>query len=148
MSETAAKARSVLTEAPATRRALILVAVIFLALFLLAPLGVVFAEAFQKGAGVLFEALQEPDALAAIELTLLIGSYAQRYFLGNARRPSLTETVAAFADYAPRYMPLPHPSPRNTAWFQRHPWFESELLPVLRKRVSSVLRLPARGAST
>lgn len=76
MSETAAKARSVLTEAPATRRALILVAVIFLALFLLAPLGVVFAEAFQKGAGVLFEALQEPDALAAIELTLLIAAIA------------------------------------------------------------------------
>jgi len=87
---------------------------------------------------------QLPD----IELTLLVGQYAQKYFLGNTRRVTLTETVAAFADYAPRFMPLPHPSPRNTAWFQRHPWFERELLPVLRRRVSSVLHLPARGVAT
>jgi len=87
---------------------------------------------------------QLPD----VELTLLIGQYAQKHFLGSVRRATLTETVAAFADYAPRYLPLPHPSPRNTAWFQRHPWFERELLPVLRQRVSSALRLPTRGAST
>lgn len=74
--------------------------------------------------------------LPAVELTLLIGQYAQRQFLGAGRKPSLTATVAAFADYAPRFLPLPHPSPRNTAWFQRHPWFERELLPVLRRRVA------------
>jgi uracil-DNA glycosylase len=85
--------------------------------------------------------------LPNIELTLLIGQYAQKYFLGNRRRATLTETVAAFADYAPRFMPLPHPSPRNTAWFQRHPWFERDLLPVLRKRVTS-LHLSASGTST
>lgn len=86
--------------------------------------------------------------LPGIELTLLIGQYAQRRFLGSARRATLTETVAAFADHAPRFLPLPHPSPRNTAWFQRHPWFEHELLPVLRKRVRSALHLPVRGEST
>jgi len=85
--------------------------------------------------------------LPNVELTLLIGQYAQKHFLGGARRATLTETVAAFADYAPRFMPLPHPSPRNTAWFQRHPWFERELLPVLRRRVSS-LHLSAPGAAT
>jgi uracil-DNA glycosylase len=75
------------------------------------------------------------EQLPHIELILLIGQYAQRYYLGAARKPTLTGTVAAFAEYAPRVMPLPHPSPRNTAWFQRHPWFERELLPVLRRQV-------------
>ena len=78
---------------------------------------------------------QLPD----IELTVLIGSYAQREFLGKANKASLTETVTAFADYAPQFIPVPHPSPRNTAWFQRHPWFATELLPILRERVDSVL---------
>ena len=73
--------------------------------------------------------------LPRIELTLLIGRYAQQYFLGAANRPALTETVAAFAEYAPRFMPLPHPSPRNSAWFERHPWFQRDLLPVLRGRI-------------
>lgn len=76
--------------------------------------------------------------LPQIELTLLIGLYAQRHFLGNRRKPSLTETVRAWRDYAPQYLPLPHPSPRNTPWFQRNPWFEGELLPVLRERVQSL----------
>ena len=77
--------------------------------------------------------------LPRVELTLLIGRYAQQYFLGVASRPTLTETVAAFAAYAPRFMPLPHPSPRNMAWFQRHPWFEHDLLPVLRERIGALL---------
>ena len=77
--------------------------------------------------------------LPRIELTVLIGSYAQQQFLGTANRRSLTETVIAFADYAPRFIPVPHPSPRNTAWFLRHPWFERELLPMLRARVHAVL---------
>lgn len=74
-----------------------------------------------------------------IALTLLIGQYAQRHFLGAARKRGVTETVAAFAEYAPRYLPLPHPSPRNTGWFKHHPWFEHEVLPVLRARVRSAL---------
>ena len=84
--------------------------------------------------------------LTGIRLTLLIGQHAQRHFLGARARPSLTDTVAAFADYAPGHVPLPHPSPRNTAWFQRHPWFERELLPVLRERVHAVLPPANAGA--
>lgn len=74
-----------------------------------------------------------------IELTLLIGRHAQRHYLGNRCKPTLAETVAAWREYAPRYFPLPHPSPRNTPWFQRHPWFERRLLPALRGRVRSAL---------
>ncbi|MBA5607758.1 uracil-DNA glycosylase family protein [Duganella sp. FT3S] len=77
-------------------------------------------------------------ALPNIELTLLIGLHAQRHFLGSRRKSSLTETVRAWRTFGPRYLPLPHPSPRNTPWFQRHPWFESELLPTLRERVASL----------
>jgi len=74
-----------------------------------------------------------------IELTLLIGQYAQRHFLGSTSKGGVTETVEAFAEYAPRFIPLPHPSPRNTGWFKHHPWFERDVLPVLRERVRHVL---------
>jgi uracil-DNA glycosylase len=77
--------------------------------------------------------------LPKIQLTLLIGQYAQRHFLGISRKPSLTETVMAWREYAPAFIPLPHPSPRNQAWFQRHPWFKSEVLPMLRGRIESLL---------
>lgn len=76
--------------------------------------------------------------LPRIELTLLIGLHAQRHFLGSRRKSSLTETVRAWREFGPRFLPLPHPSPRNTPWFQRHPWFESELLPTLRERIASL----------
>ena len=86
------------------------------------------------------------DALLAklphIETTLLIGQYAQRHYLGRRRKASLTATVEAWRDYAPRFLPLPHPSPRNTPWFQRHPWFERDLVPALRERVAAVLARP------
>jgi uracil-DNA glycosylase len=74
-----------------------------------------------------------------IELTLLIGLYAQRHFLGASRKASLAETTRAWAQYGPRYIPLPHPSPRNTPWLQRNSGFEQELLPALRKRVNALL---------
>lgn len=73
-----------------------------------------------------------------IELTLLIGSHAQRHYLRGRCRPTLAATVAAWRDYLPRYLPLPHPSPRNTPWFKRHPWFERDLIPVLRARVKAI----------
>jgi len=76
--------------------------------------------------------------LPRIELTLLIGLHAQRHFLGNRRKQSLTETVKAWRAFAPEYLPLPHPSARNTPWFQRNPWFEHDLLPVLRERIQSL----------
>ena len=78
-------------------------------------------------------------ALPAIELTLLVGSYAQRYYLGKRREAALTETVRAWRDYLPDIMPLPHPSWRNTAWLKKHPWFEADLVPVLRQRVASLM---------
>ena len=83
-----------------------------------------------------------------IELTLLIGQYAQRHFLGTARKSNVTETVEAFAEYAPRFVPLPHPSPRNTGWFKHHPWFESDVLPVLRERVRRALAQPYGATAT
>lgn len=78
--------------------------------------------------------------LRNVRLTLLVGSYAQRYHLGAAVRDSLGETVRAWRDYGSELMPLPHPSWRNTAWLKRNPWFETDLVPELRRRVSSLLR--------
>ncbi|MGY8526979.1 uracil-DNA glycosylase family protein [Paracidovorax citrulli] len=77
--------------------------------------------------------------LGQIRLTLLIGQYAQRHYLQGRWRGSLTETVMAWRDYAPQFLPLPHPSPRNVAWFKRHPWFEEEVVPALRERIASLL---------
>jgi uracil-DNA glycosylase len=74
-----------------------------------------------------------------VRITLLIGQYAQRYYLQQQMKASLTETVAHFTDYLPRYFPLPHPSPRNRFWFARHPWFEKEVLPVLRQQIKTAL---------
>lgn len=76
--------------------------------------------------------------LPNIELTLLIGQYAQRHYLGKRRKTTLTDTVKAWREYGPKYIPLPHPSARNTAWFQRNPWFEQELVPLLRARVDAL----------
>jgi uracil-DNA glycosylase len=80
--------------------------------------------------------------LPDIGLTLLIGQYAQAWFLGPRRGDSLTATMRAWRDYLPHYLPLPHPSPRNVAWFKANPWFEGEVLPVLRQRVHEVLSSP------
>ena len=77
--------------------------------------------------------------LPRIELTLLIGQYAQRHFLGSRRKPSLAATVRSWQAYAPHYMPLPHPSPRNQPWFKHHPWFEWQLVPMLRKRINALV---------
>jgi uracil-DNA glycosylase len=78
-------------------------------------------------------------ALPRIDLTLLVGSYAQNYHLGARRKASLTETVRAFDEYVPEYFPLPHPSWRNRAWVQRNAWFTREVLPALRRRVKAII---------
>lgn len=70
--------------------------------------------------------------LTHLRLTLLVGQYAQKFYLGNRRQPSMTQTVAAYRDYLPSFFPLPHPSWRNSAWLKKHPWFEQDVLPVLR----------------
>ena len=78
--------------------------------------------------------------LPNVELTLLIGQYAQAHFLGRRRKGSLTATMRAWREYLPTHLPLPHPSPRNVAWFKANPWFEGEVLPTLRERVGGLFR--------
>lgn len=80
--------------------------------------------------------------LREVEFTLSIGQYAQAWCLGARRKATLTETVCAWREYLPDNMPLPHPSPRNVGWFKANPWFEAEVLPVLRERVHAVLAKP------
>jgi uracil-DNA glycosylase len=78
--------------------------------------------------------------LKNLQLTLAIGRYAQAYHLPNDGA-SLTEAVQAWRNHWPHLAALPHPSPRNNLWLKRNPWFEQELIPVLRTRVSEVLEL-------
>lgn len=86
-------------------------------------------------------------AMPQIELILVIGQYAQAYHLGKARKGSLTETVIHWRDYLeaerkpekPCVLPLPHPSWRNNSWLKKNPWFDAELLPVLRKEVARLI---------
>ena len=78
---------------------------------------------------------QLPD----LKLTLLVGSYAQAWHLKDKLKPTMTETVQSWRDYAPNFLPLPHPSWRNNGWIKKNPWFEAELLPHLRRRVSRIL---------
>ena len=79
-------------------------------------------------------------ALPAVRLTLLVGSYAHAYYLKERKKKSVGETVRTFRDYLPEFFVLPHPSWRNRAWMARNPWFESEVLPALRRRVGACLR--------
>lgn len=77
--------------------------------------------------------------MPAIRLTLLIGAHAQAYYLNARAGPTLTHTVAHYADYLPAYFPLPHPSPRNRFWLSSHPWFAQQVLPVLHREVAAAL---------
>ncbi len=77
--------------------------------------------------------------LGNVKLVLAIGQYAQVHYLGDLRKKSLTDTVRAWGEYAPRVFPLPHPSPRNVAWFKHNPWFDAEVVPALRERVAVAL---------
>lgn len=75
--------------------------------------------------------------MPALELVLLVGSYAQNHYLGKTRE-TLTQRVQRWRDFAPRYIPTPHPSPRNTLWLKRNPWFEAEVVPVMRERLDDL----------
>lgn len=80
--------------------------------------------------------------LPNIKLTLLIGRYAQKYYLGNMQDyngGTVTEVVANWKKFTPDYFPLPHPSPRNTMWLRKNNWFENKTIPQLRKLVRSAL---------
>ena len=74
-----------------------------------------------------------------LQLILLIGQYAQHYYLKDRAQRTLTETVQHFRDYWPPYLVLPHPSPRNNIWLKKNPWFEMEVLPVLKELVSGMM---------
>ncbi len=78
-------------------------------------------------------------ALREVKLTLVVGQYAQAAHFGKTAT-SLTELVKAWRDHWPEVIPLPHPSPRNNLWLRRHPWFEQDLLPELKRRITQVLR--------
>jgi uracil-DNA glycosylase len=80
---------------------------------------------------------QMPD----VKLTLLIGQYALKYYLGKNRKKTLTETVKNYENYLPEFIPLVHPSPRNLMWRRRNIWFEEEVVPALRDRVHELITI-------
>ncbi len=79
------------------------------------------------------------DQMPDIQLTLLIGKYAQDYYLSRNAKESLTETVKNHAAYLPHYIPLPHPSPRNNIWLKKNDWFRMNVIPVLQSTVKAIL---------
>lgn len=90
-----------------------------------------------------FAAKWHPQILAQlpeVRLTLLVGRYAQDYYLAKSKRSNLTETVAHYQDYLPDYFPLVHPSPLNQRWLKQHPWFEQEVIPDLQKLIHTILK--------
>ena len=78
-------------------------------------------------------------ALPNIELTMLVGTYAQAHYLGKRRQKTMTETVRSWRDYGPDILPTPHPSWRTTGWQKKNPWFEEDVLPALRERVAGLM---------
>lgn len=73
------------------------------------------------------------------KLTLLIGQYAQHYYLKDKRKRTLTETVRNYRNYLPEFMVLPHPSPRNNRWLKKNPWFIDEVVTELKSRVQDII---------
>lgn len=73
------------------------------------------------------------------ELVLLVGQYAQKYYLQDKAKKNLTETVSNYESYLPKYFPLPHPSPRNRFWLRKNPWFEEKVIPKLQDRIHQLL---------
>ena len=78
-------------------------------------------------------------ALPRFDVTLLVGTYAQRWHLRARVKPGMTETVSAWREYTPRFVVLPHPSWRNNAWLNKNKWFDKDLVPALRRAVSRAL---------
>ncbi len=79
------------------------------------------------------------EHLPNIQLTLLVGQYSQRQYLGSRRKRSMTETIKAFPEYGPKFFPLPHPSWRSGIWMRKQPWFEKVVIPRLRNAVKRVI---------
>lgn len=79
------------------------------------------------------------EQMPNIELILLIGMYSQKYYLPENKKKTLTETVRAWQEYAPLYLPMPHPSPRNQLWLKKNAWFERDVVNALSQRVSQLI---------
>lgn len=79
------------------------------------------------------------ECMPNVKLVLLIGMYAQKHYLGKDMKDNLTKTVMAYNEYLPKYFPLVHPSPLNRRWMAKNPWFENEVLPVLKSELSAIL---------
>ena len=79
------------------------------------------------------------NLMPEIKLTLLFGQYAQKRYLGKSKKKTLTETVRNWQEYAPEYLPLPHPSPRNQIWERKNSWFKDEVLPFLKNKIKEVV---------
>jgi len=80
------------------------------------------------------------EYMPKIKLIILVGQYAQRYYLGGRTCRTLSETVRHFEDYLPRYFVLPHPSPRNNIWKTKNEWFSQSVLPILQSTVKEILQ--------
>lgn len=79
------------------------------------------------------------DQMTEVKLTILVGAYAQKFYLAGQAKRDLTETVASYSEYLPTYFPLVHPSPLNFRWRKRNPWFAGEVIPALQRVVQEVL---------
>lgn len=80
------------------------------------------------------------NQLPDIQLSLVIGKYAQNYYLKGTQKKNLTEAVKSWEEYsADNILPLPHPSPRNNIWLKKNPWFEQDVLPTLKEKVQDIL---------
>ena len=81
------------------------------------------------------------ELMPKIELSILIGMYAQKYYLRGKAEKTLTATVKAYERYLPKQLPLPHPSPRNRFWLSKNPWFAETVVPKLQKQVMEILKV-------
>jgi len=80
------------------------------------------------------------DKITKVDLIILIGQYAQKYYLKDKMQSNLTETVRNYKTYLPQYLPLPHPSPRNNIWLSKNRWFENELLPEIQTIIKNAIK--------
>ena len=80
------------------------------------------------------------ELMPNLELIVLVGKYAQDYYLGNDKKQNLTETVYNYKQYLPRYFPIVHPSPLNFRWHNKNPWFIEKVVPELQRRVKEILQ--------
>lgn len=80
------------------------------------------------------------EQMPKVEMIILAGVTAQKYYLGKSMKKNLTETVKNYEEYLPKYFPIVHPSPLNYAWHSKNPWFEEKVVPDLQKRVKKILK--------